>query len=427
MATEHATKATPSDAPRRRRLPPEANIFLVLIGIALFFEIVGWMAVGQSFLFNPQRLTVMILQVAVIGIIAVGVTQVIITGGVDLSSGSVVGMTAMIAASFAQNSDYARAVYPALTDLPVIFPVAVGLLVGLVAGLINGSLIAYTAIPPFIATLGMMVAARGVAKWYTRGQPVSMLQDDYAAIGANVDVFGMSIPVPVLIFLAVAAIFHIALRYTRYGKFTYAIGANVQAARVSGINVEAHLIKVYAIAGMLAGLAGVVLSARAITGQASMGVAYELDAIAAAVIGGTSLAGGVGRITGTGVGTIILGVMTSGFTFLRIDAYYQEIVKGIIIVAAVIIDQYRQRRRRTARPNQHCERRQPCSTRTHATRTPRPSSPAARKASALRSRASLRRKAASRSFSPAARRRKAQKRSISSRRWASMRCSCRRM
>ncbi|HJR21908.1 MAG TPA: ABC transporter permease, partial [Dongiaceae bacterium] len=291
---------------------------------------------------------VMILQVAVIGIIAVGVTQVIITGGVDLSSGSVVGMTAMIAASFAQTSDYARAVYPSLTDLPVIFPVAVGLLVGLVAGLINGSLIAYTAIPPFIATLGMMVAARGVAKWYTRGQPVSMLQDDYAAIGANVDVFGMSIPVPVLIFLAVAAIFHIALRYTRYGKFTYAIGANVQAARVSGINVGRHLIKVYAIAGLLSGLAGVVLSARAITGQASMGVAYELDAIAAAVIGGTSLAGGVGRITGTVIGTIILGVMTSGFTFLRIDAYYQEIVKGIIIVAAVIIDQYRQRRRRTA-------------------------------------------------------------------------------
>jgi inositol transport system permease protein len=348
MATEHATKATPSEAPRRRRLPPEANIFLVLIGIALFFEIVGWMVVGQSFLFNTQRLTVMILQVAVIGIIAVGVTQVIITGGVDLSSGSVVGMTAMIAASFAQTSDYARAVYPGLTDLPVIFPVAVGLLVGLVAGLINGTLIAYTAIPPFIATLGMMVAARGVAKWYTRGQPVSMLQDDYAAIGANMDIFGMSIPVPVIIFLVVAAIFHIALRYTRYGKFTYAIGANVQAARVSGINVGRHLIKVYAIAGLLSGLAGVVLSARAITGQASMGVAYELDAIAAAVIGGTSLAGGVGRITGTVIGTIILGVMTSGFTFLRIDAYYQEIVKGIIIVAAVIIDQYRQRRRRKA-------------------------------------------------------------------------------
>jgi inositol transport system permease protein len=350
MSTEQAAKtaARPGgEMQQKRKLPPEANIFLVLIGIALFFELLGWIFVGQSFLMNQQRLTVMILQVAVIGIIAVGVTQVIITGGVDLSSGSVVGMTAMMAASLAQTSDFARAVYPSLTDMPVLVPVAVGLLVGLVAGLINGSLIAFTGIPPFIATLGMMVAARGVAKWYTRGQPVSMLSDDYAAIGANIDL-GISVPVPVIIFLVVALIFHIALRYTRYGKFTYAIGANVQAARVSGINVGRHLIKVYAIAGLLSGLAGVVLSARAISGQAGMGVAYELDAIAAAVIGGTSLAGGVGRITGTVIGTIILGVMTSGFTFLRIDAYYQEIVKGVIIVAAVIIDQHRQRKRRKA-------------------------------------------------------------------------------
>jgi inositol transport system permease protein len=351
MSTEQAAKtaARPGgEMQHKRKLPPEANIFLVLIGIALFFELLGWIFVKQSFLMNQQRLTVMILQVAVIGIIAVGVTQVIITGGVDLSSGSVVGMTAMMAASLAQTSDFARAVYPSLTDMPVIVPVAVGLLVGLIAGLINGSLIAFTGIPPFIATLGMMVAARGVAKWYTRGQPVSMLSDDYAAIGSNLDVAGISVPVPVIIFLVVALIFHVALRYTRYGKFTYAIGANVQAARVSGINVGRHLIKVYAIAGLLSGLAGVVLSARAISGQAGMGVAYELDAIAAAVIGGTSLAGGVGRITGTVIGTIILGVMTSGFTFLRIDAYYQEIVKGIIIVAAVIIDQHRQRKRRKA-------------------------------------------------------------------------------
>jgi inositol transport system permease protein len=351
MSTEQAAKtaARPGgEMQQKRKLPPEANIFLVLIGIALFFELLGWIFVGQSFLMNQQRLTVMILQVAVIGIIAVGVTQVIITGGVDLSSGSVVGMTAMMAASLAQTSDFARAVYPSLTDMPVIVPVAAGLLVGLIAGLINGSLIAFTGIPPFIATLGMMVAARGVAKWYTRGQPVSMLSDDYAAIGSNLNVFGISVPVPVIIFLVVALIFHIALRYTRYGKFTYAIGANVQAARVSGINVGRHLIKVYAIAGLLSGLAGVVLSARAISGQAGMGVAYELDAIAAAVIGGTSLAGGVGRITGTVIGTIILGVMTSGFTFLRIDAYYQEIVKGAIIVAAVIIDQHRQRKRRKA-------------------------------------------------------------------------------
>ncbi len=321
----------------RRRTPPELNIFLVLVGIALIYEVLGWMMIGQSFLANQQRLTIMILQVSVIGIIAVGVTQVIITGGIDLSSGSVVGMTAMVAASFAQSSTWARALYPSLTDLPAFVPVLIGVGVGLLAGLVNGLLIAYTRIPPFIATLGMMVSARGVSKWYTNGQPVSGLTPEFTWIGSGIW--------PVVIFLVVAVIFHVALRYTRYGKFTYAIGANSQAARVSGINVEAHLVKVYMIAGMLAGLAGVVTAARAQTAQAGMGVMYELDAIAAAVIGGTSLAGGVGRIAGTVIGVVILGVMTSGFTFLRIDAYYQEIVKGVIIVAAVVADVYRQKRR----------------------------------------------------------------------------------
>jgi len=213
--------------------------------------------------------------------------------------------------------------------------VMAGLAVGAAAGVLNGTLIAYTSIPPFIATLGVMVSARGIAKWYTHGQPVSMLTDAYADIGGGA--------VPVMIFLAAALIFHIALRYTRYGKFTYAIGANPQAARISGINVAGHLIVVYTIAGTLSGLAGIVTSARAVSGQAGMGMMYELDAIAAAVIGGASLSGGIGRITGTVIGTLILGVVTSGFTFLRIDAYYQEIVKGAIIVAAVIADQYRHR------------------------------------------------------------------------------------
>ena len=282
----------------------------------------------------------MILQMSVIGIIAVGVTQVIITGGIDLSSGSVLALTAMVAASLAQEPGYARAVYPALGGISVFWPILAGLAIGALTGLINGSLISYTAIPPFIATLGMYVSARGLAKWYTHGSPISMLTEDYAWIGSGA--------VPVAIFLVVALIFHVALRYTRYGKFTYAIGANRQAARVSGINVGRHLVIVYSLAGLLSGLAGIVTSARAITGQPGMGMGYELDAIAGAVIGGTSLNGGAGRITGTVIGVIILGVMTSGFTFLRIDAYYQEIVKGIIIVAAVVADQYRQRNRRSA-------------------------------------------------------------------------------
>ena len=322
----------------RRRLPNELGILLVLIGIALLFEALGWAIRGQTFLFNPERLLVMVLQVSTVGVIAIGVTQVIITGGIDLSSGSVLAVSAMVAASLAQEPGYARAIYPSLSGLPFIVPALCGLAIGALAGWINGALIAITAIPPFIATLGMMVTARSVAQLYTRGQPISMLAENYTWIGSGA--------VPVVIFLVTAVIFHIALRYTRYGKFTYAIGANPQAARVSGINVRRHLMLVYMLAGLLAGLAGLVTSARAQSGQSSMGLGYELDAIAAAVIGGVSLAGGAGRISGTVIGTVILGVMTSGFTFIGIDAYVQGIVKGIIIVAAVVVDQYRQRRRK---------------------------------------------------------------------------------
>ncbi|GLK61072.1 MULTISPECIES: ABC transporter permease [Azotobacter] len=320
-----------------RRLPAELSILLVLIGIGLVFELFGWVMRDQSFLMNSQRLVLMILQVSVIGLLAIGVTQVIITTGIDLSSGSVLALSAMVAASLAQTSEFGRAVFPALTDLPAWVPVMAGIGVGLLAGLVNGSLIAATGIPPFIVTLGMMVSARGLARYYTEGQPISMLSDSYTAIGSGA--------MPVIIFLVVAAIFHIALRYTKYGKYTYAIGGNMQAARISGINVKRHLIIVYSIAGLLAGLAGVVASARAATGQAGMGLSYELDAIAAAVIGGTSLAGGMGRITGTVIGALILGVMASGFTFLGVDAYIQDIIKGVIIVVAVVVDQYRNKRK----------------------------------------------------------------------------------
>ncbi|MCD4866160.1 ABC transporter permease [Pseudomonas sp. PLB05] len=330
------TAELPTTRPRRR-IPTELGILLVLLGIGLAFEAFGWVLRDQSFLMNSQRLVLMILQVSIIGLLAIAVTQVIITTGIDLSSGSVLALSAMVAASLAQTSDFGRAVFPSLTDLPVWVPVMAGLGVGLLAGAINGSIIAVTGIPPFIATLGMMVSARGLARYYTEGQPISMLSDDYTAIGAGA--------MPVIIFLVVAVIFHIALRYTKYGKYTYAIGGNMQAARISGINVKKHLIIVYSIAGLLAGLAGVVASARAATGQAGMGMSYELDAIAAAVIGGTSLAGGVGRITGTVIGALILGTMASGFTFLGVDAYVQDIIKGLIIVVAVVIDQYRNKRK----------------------------------------------------------------------------------
>jgi inositol transport system permease protein len=186
----------------------------------------------------------------------------------------------------------------------------------------------------------MMVSARGLARAYSNGEPISLLSERFTWIGSGAT--------PVIIFLGTALIFQVALRHTRYGKFTYAIGANLQAARLSGINVKRHIVVVYSIAGLLSGLAGVISSARVASGQAGMGVGYELDAISAVVIGGTSLAGGIGRIGGTVIGMIILGVMMSGFTFLGVDSVYQDIVKGAIIVVAVATDMYRQRRRKQA-------------------------------------------------------------------------------
>lgn len=337
----------------KRAWPPEMGAFLALVLIVIVFEVLGRIFMHDSFLFNTSdrvdtlfneaRLKIIILQVSITGIIALGVTQVILTGGIDLSSGSVVGATAMIAMSFAQvgtlnGAPNTRALFieQGLVDLPVIVPILVGIGCGLLAGLINGAFVAYTKIPPFIATLGMMVTARGIAKWWTKGQPVSFPTDSYAAIGKGM--------MPVFIFIALAVLFHLILKYTVYGKHTYAIGSNEAAARMSGIKVARHKLMVYTIAAMLAGVAAIVLSSKNLTAQAGMGVMYELDAIAMAVIGGISLSGGRGSILGTCLGALIFGVIVSGFTFLKLDAYYQEMVKGAIIVGAVVLDQWRQSR-----------------------------------------------------------------------------------
>ena len=362
----HGVGGLKYDASKRAR-PPELNVFVALLLIVAAFEILGRLIIGDSFLFNTRanvdtlfnvpRLTIIILQVSTVGIIAIGVTQVIISG-IDLSSGSVVGATAMIAMSFAQVSmvngnPNPKAIFPELgwLDLPVIVPILVGVGCGLFAGLINGLLIAYTRIPPFIATLGMMVSARGLSRWWSNGNPISFPTESFAGI-SNGDFLGwLSFGLfswkgvnPVLIFISLALLFHLVLTYTRYGKHCYAIGSNEEAARISGVKVEHHKVLVYSIAAILASVAALVVSSKNLTAQAGMGVMYELDAIAMTVIGGVSLSGGRGSIIGTVIGALIFGVIISGFTFLKLDAYYQEMVKGVIIVGAVVLDQWRQRR-----------------------------------------------------------------------------------
>lgn len=340
---------------KKRAWPNELNIFFALIIIVVIFEILGQTLPymnDQSFLFdtrdrfdsifNEARLRIIILQVSIIGIIALGVTQVIITGGIDLSSGPLVGATAMIVMSFAQTELVNGNLNPNPVlgtwafDLPVLIPVLVGLAFGAFIGAINGSLIAYTRIPPFIATLGMFLIARGIAQAWTRGKPVSFPTEGYAALGKGM--------MPVFWFLGLAALCHVLLRYTLYGKHTYAIGSNEDAARMSGINVQRHKVLVYMIASMLAAFAAVILSSKNLTAQSGMGIFYELYAIAMAVIGGVSLTGGRGSIIGTVLGAMVFGVIQSGFTYVKLDAFYQLMAMGGIIISAVVLDKMRQER-----------------------------------------------------------------------------------
>jgi inositol transport system permease protein len=288
---------------------------------------------------TPINIINVIRQMSIIGLIALGVTGLIVSGGIDLSSGSVVGFSCVVAASLAQIPS--RAFYPAIAGSPLVFSILAGLAVGALAGMVNGLLVAKTGIPPFIATLGMYSAARGAAMLYTTGRPLSNLSDAYNFIGQG-DFVG--IPVPILILAITAVVTHVLYARTKFGKYIYAIGGNEQAARVSGINVSRYKILIYTYAGVLAGLAGLVVSARIGSGQPGLGVGYELDAIAAAVIGGASLsAGGIGTIPGTIVGALIIGVLNNTLDLINVSAYWQQIIKGAIIVGAVVFDQRKNR------------------------------------------------------------------------------------
>jgi inositol transport system permease protein len=310
-------------------------------GIFLIFVV---MVVAASFL-SPAFLSTINLinvvrQMSVVGLIALGVTGVIISAGVDLSSGSVVGLSAVVAASLAQDPEFATLFYPGLR-VPLIVAILAACAVGALVGFINGTLVAKTRIPPFIATLGTFTSIRGLALLYTGGRPISDLKDGYNFIGQGA-VFG--VPVPILILVLMAIVTHILYSHTKFGKYIYAIGGNEQAARVSGIDSGKYKMLIYVYAGFLAGLAGLVVSARIGSGQPGLGVGYELDAIAAAVIGGTSLsAGGIGTVAGTIVGALIIGVLNNILDLTNVSAYFQQIIKGCIIVGAVILDQLKQR------------------------------------------------------------------------------------
>ncbi len=329
MANEAVVGKNVESKEKMKKILNKYGIFFVLIAMVALMS-----TLSPSFL-TVRNLLNIVRQISVIGLIAIGVTMIIITKGIDLSSGSLLALSAVVAASLAQRPDWATRMFPNLPALPVIVPIIAALAVGAIVGLINGSFVAFTGIPPFIATLGMMTAARGFALLYADGRPISSLTDSYNFIGQG-SIAGL--PVPVLILAVVGVISYIMLNHTKFGKYLFAIGGNENAAYVSGVNIKKYKVLVYTYGSLLAGLSGIVLSSRISSGQPGLGLAYELDAIAAATIGGTSHSGGIGTIGGTIIGALIIGVLNNGLDLLNVSAYWQQIVKGVIIVGAVVLD-----------------------------------------------------------------------------------------
>jgi methyl-galactoside transport system permease protein len=309
----------------------------IILVLAVLVLVIG--IVKNGFL-TPDNLVNIMRISSVRLIIALGAAGVLISGGVDLSAGRTVGLAAVIAASLAQRPDYASKIFPNLPYMWVIVPVLAGIAAGLLVGIINGLAIAYLKVPPFIATLGMMVIVWGAASLYVDrpplgAQPIGGLRADFTNLGTGSIGF---LPTIILIALIVYLIYWVMLNKTQLGKNIYAIGGNLNAAIVSGVNVKRNLITLYAIAGMLYGLAGVLLSARSGGATNNYGASYELDAIAASVIGGVSNMGGIGTVAGVLTGVLIFEVLNNGLVVLGISAYWQQVVKGIIIVAAVAVD-----------------------------------------------------------------------------------------
>ncbi|MDO3679480.1 galactose/methyl galactoside ABC transporter permease MglC [Paenibacillus ehimensis] len=314
------------------------------IYIVLILLVAGIAASDPRFL-SVDILRDILLQNSTRAIIALGAAFVLITGGTDLSAGRVVGLTAVLSASMLQTADYPRRFFPDMPDLPVWAPILIGIAAGLLVGLINGWIVSKLSVPPFIATLGTMVIVYGANSIYfdlkpNESQPIAGLRQDFTTIGTGfIGPNGpYSLPYIVIIAIVVAFVVWVIFNKTRLGKNMYAIGGNMQAAVVSGINVKRNLIYIYAIAGALYGLGGVLEAARTGGATNNYGNMYELDAIAACVVGGVSTAGGIGTVPGVLAGVLIFGVINYGLTFIGVSPYWQLIIKGLIIVAAVAFD-----------------------------------------------------------------------------------------
>jgi ribose transport system permease protein len=295
--------------------------FMSLILMALV------LSMASPYFLTVDNLFAIGLQMSVVAIMALGQMMVIISSGIDLSVGSVMALSGVGTTMLMAHG------------MPILPAIIVGLFIGGLCGILTGALVAWGFVPPFIVTLGMMGIARGAALLLTGGVPIFGLSAQFGFLGGG-RIFGL-VPVPVLFTIILALSAHFLLTKIAFGRYIFAIGSNITAARLSGIQVKKILLWVYLINGLLCGFAGIILASRLSTGQPTAGTGYELDVIAACVIGGASLSGGKGSILGAIIGALIMGILRNGCNLLDISEFWQKIAIGIIIVMAVFVDQYR--------------------------------------------------------------------------------------
>lgn len=299
------------------------------IGLAFVLELILFSFLSPYFLTAENLLNVS-LQASITGIIAVGMTFVILTAGIDLSVGSLVAFAGVITTGLLKS------------DLPLglTYPLAVlaGLLFGAFSGGVAGMFVTRFRITPFIVTLALMTIWRGAAFVATEGRPIWELPEGFALLARG---RVLEIPIPTLVMLAVYAVAHIVLTQTRFGRYVYAVGGNIEAARLAGIPTQRVLMNVYVISGFLSALSGILLASRVNSGQPNSGLMYELDVIAAVVVGGTSLFGGRGTVVGTLIGSLLIGVLRNGLNLMNVESYVQQVIVGVVILLAVMMDRMR--------------------------------------------------------------------------------------
>lgn len=313
---------------------------LSVLGFLLLLVVV-FAGLADSFL-TVSNLMNVALQTSIIAIVAIGMSFVIFTAGIDLSVGSIMALSGALAAGVAVNF-----------GLDTYLGIGVGLLVGLLVGALNGLLIVKGGIPPFVATLSMLAVARGLTLVYTEGRPIAGLDERFIFLGTSrIFEFALEIgqiiglPLPVVFMILIAVIAHLVTRFTPFGLHVYATGGNEETTRLAGISPDRIKMAVYMISGFLAALGGILLTARLWSAQPNAALGWELDAIAAPVLGGTSLFGGVGSIGGTVIGAFIMGVLSNGLNLMGVQSYHQQVIKGLVFILAVIVDLLINRRRR---------------------------------------------------------------------------------